>query len=132
MRFTVEGREYDFDADRLSVGEAQLVHRHTGMGVKSWLVGINDYQPDAWLALVLVAKKRNGEAVTWNDLQNLDFLEICNSHQAAVAEELQRRIADLQRPSDDHGEPPGPTKPAKKAPARKAARKTPGKTRRAE
>lgn len=126
MRFTVEGREYDFDADKLSVGEARLVKQHTGNGVRSWLNGINDYEPDAWLALILIAKKRNGEAVTWNDLQDIDFLEVCNSHQAAVAEELQRRIAQLQAEGEEAAA--DPTKPATKAPAKRAARKTPGKT----
>lgn len=126
MRFTVEGREYDFDADKLSVGEARLVKQHTDSGVRSWLNGINDYEPDAWLALILIAKKRNGEAVTWNDLQDIDFLEVCNSHQAAVAEELQRRIAQLQAEGEEAAA--DPTKPAAKAPAKRAARKTPGKT----
>lgn len=133
MRFTIPAdgdtpeQEYDVDLAELTVPEARLIKKHTDLGLRGFFAGIREYDVDAWLALIMVAKKRNNEAVTWNDLQHLNFMAIANSHAAAEVEDLQAAIDDAiaKQAADDDEESPGPTEPAKKP----AAKKTAGKTR---
>lgn len=130
MKFTAEGHKYDVDLSDLSVGEARLIKRHADMGLREFFDGIKAYDVDAFLALVLIAKKRNNEAVTWGDLGDLDFMEIANSYARAEIEALQEAFDKALAESTDEGESgegsPDPTGPPKK---RAAKKKTSGKTR---
>lgn len=76
MKFRVEGEDYEFDESTLTVAEARLIKKHTGMGLKSFAESSKDGDPDALVAIVFLAKRRANEAVRWQDLDNLDLAKL--------------------------------------------------------
>jgi hypothetical protein len=67
MRFSYEGREYEFGPD-LTVDEAILIQDKAKLGLNQYNYAIQLGNPYAVLATVLIGKRRAGEAVRWEDL----------------------------------------------------------------
>ena len=76
INFKVGESEYAYDDASMTVAEARLIKKHSGFGLKSWAMGLQDMDPDALVGLVFLAKRRAGEAVRWQDLDNLDIAAI--------------------------------------------------------
>lgn len=76
MRFEIEGKEYEWDNERLTVGEARFLKEKTGMGILQWNNGLLARDGDAEAALIYFAKRRAGEAVRWQDLEDLNLLTL--------------------------------------------------------
>lgn len=70
MKIIVHGQAYDYDAARLQVNEAILIHQLTGLNLQKWQAGLGDMDPYAVKALVWLIKRRAGEQVEW---EALDF-----------------------------------------------------------
>lgn len=73
MRFTIEGREYDFDR-KMTVEEAMVFQDKAGLGLSQIDEELDRGNPYAVTALIYLGKKRAGEAVRWQDLMGLDVL----------------------------------------------------------
>ena len=76
MKFRIEGEDYDFDDSTLTVKEARVIKKHTGMGLRSFAEASKDGDPDAIVAIVYLSKRRANEAVRWEDLDNLDLAKM--------------------------------------------------------
>lgn len=72
MRFSIEGREYDFDR-KLEVGEAMIFQDKAGLGTAEIDDALNRGNPYVVVTLIYLAKTRAGEAVRWQDLMKLDI-----------------------------------------------------------
>jgi hypothetical protein len=92
INFKLSGEPYEYDDSTLSVKEARVIKKNTGMGLVSWARGLADGDPDAMVALVWLAKTRAGEAIRWQDLDDLD-------------------LASIQLGGGDDEDPPVPTTP---------------------
>lgn len=90
LTFELDDTTYHFDQSRLSIAEARLVKRHTGMGFALWDAQINIIDPDAIAAMVLLAKRRASEEVEWADLDEINL--------AALVKTLAR--AEPETPDD--------------------------------
>lgn len=76
IKFTLEGESYDYDDSTMTVAEARIIKKHTGYGLRSWALNLQDMDADALVGLVFLAKRRAGEAIRWQDLDNLDIAKI--------------------------------------------------------
>ncbi len=76
IKFRIKTDSYEFDDEAMTIDEARLIKKHTGMGLKSWAMGLQDMDPDALVAMVYLSKVRAGEAVRWQDLDSLKLNDI--------------------------------------------------------
>lgn len=96
--FTLDGAEYEFDQNKLALGEAIAVKKSSGLTVKAFQEGLVEMDPEALQAMVWLARRRAGEAVR---LQDVEFDVV------AFAQSL--RVED---PQGDASDPPsGPVSP---------------------
>lgn len=76
IKFELGGTAYEYDDTQMSVKEARLIKQHTGMGLRSWALGLQDMDVDALVAVVFLAKRRAGEAIRWQDLDTINVNDI--------------------------------------------------------
>lgn len=76
LKFTIEGRTYEYDEAMMLVKEARLIKKHAGYGLVSMANGLKDGDPDALVAMIFLAKRRAGEMVRWQDLDDLDLSKL--------------------------------------------------------
>ncbi len=79
IKFRVGDSDYEYDDGTMTVAEARLIKKHTNYGLRSWAMGLQDMDPDSLVGLVFLAKRRAGEAVRWQDLDDLDITQIALS-----------------------------------------------------
>lgn len=94
MKFSLDGRSYEVAID-LSIGEARAVKRHTGLSVTQ-LLSLPMSDADVAAALVWVAKRRAGEEITWDDVDQLDLITLVAS-------------IEYDAPAEDQGDPDSDT-----------------------
>ena len=73
MKFSIEGREYDWSA-KMTIEEAFFLHEKAYLTIPKLGPAIAEVNPYAIAALVYFAKRRNGEPVKWEDILKLDLL----------------------------------------------------------
>jgi hypothetical protein len=73
MKFSIEDREYEFEA-KITVEEAMIIQDKAGLGLTEFDPALGRGNPYAIAALMLILKKRAGEAVRWQDLLKLDAM----------------------------------------------------------
>lgn len=73
LKFTIEDRVYEYDETSMFVKEARLIKKHAGFGLIGMAQGLRDGDPDALVAMVFLAKRRAGEMIRWQDLDDLDL-----------------------------------------------------------
>lgn len=78
MYLTVNGKRYDYDANKMSVNEAILVLERTGLGVKAFMGALKELDPRAFKAVVYLTLSRAGERPVWDEL-DFDLLEVAQS-----------------------------------------------------
>jgi len=61
MEFEFEGRKWSYDPSVIDVASAIVIKGHTGHGLRSWSVAVDDWDPAAIQALYWVVKHQNGE-----------------------------------------------------------------------
>lgn len=76
IKFELGGTRYEYDDSMMTVKEARVIKEHTKMGLRSWALGLQDMDVDAIVGLVFIAKRRAGEAIRWQDLDNLNVNDI--------------------------------------------------------
>lgn len=73
MKFEVEGREYEWAA-KMTIAEAFFLKEKAYLTIPQLGPAIAQTDPHAIAALIYFAKRRNGEPVKWEDIQELDLL----------------------------------------------------------
>jgi hypothetical protein len=73
LRFMLDGEKYEYDDTSLTVKEARVIKKNTGFGLVTWAQALQQGDPDALVAMVWLAKTRAGEAVRWQDFDNMDL-----------------------------------------------------------
>lgn len=71
-KIRVYGTEYEVpDMEQLTTKELRTIKENTGMGLRPLLRGMAEWDADALVAVVYVAKVRAGEKVSWSDFDDL-------------------------------------------------------------
>jgi hypothetical protein len=76
MKFKLDGRSYEFDETRLLVREARELKHHTGMGLRQFGAGLQEGDPDSIVGMLYLCRRRAGEAVKWNDFDELNLTDL--------------------------------------------------------
>lgn len=79
MKFTSVGVEYDVDLNVFTAREAIVLKKATGVTMGALVRGISDGDGEAFAALLFIAKRRAREVVRWEDLMDVDLVEIMTS-----------------------------------------------------
>jgi hypothetical protein len=67
IKFTVFDQNYEFDFDDLTLQECEQIHARTGLQIWEFAQGVINGHPGAIRGMIVLAKKRAGERVEWND-----------------------------------------------------------------
>lgn len=107
------GKAYAYD-QKVTVEDAITIFDHTGLGVISWQVAINDAKPRAVQALMWLLKSRNGEPCEISMAgRGADIMEFLNAYAegmlAASAPVETGPKADSVEPSTDTPTPISPS-----------------------
>lgn len=93
MKFTYQGRKYEFNERKLHTSEAIAVKQHTGMTVRAFYAGLGEVDVDSFRCLVLLGLRRAGEPIKWDDIE-FDLFEFAEG---------------LERPDEEAAPPTSPT-----------------------
>lgn len=127
---TLDGTTYEVDLDHVSVKEMRQLKEHGGLTVASLAAGWLQGDVDAIQGVVWLGKRRAGEAVRWQDLDEVDLmplikqiagtqfriLMIAHGPAARWADRL-RALADEIDAAGTDGEPDPTTPPAGDGPS---------------
>lgn len=94
IKFELGGNVYEYDDTTMTVKEARLIKQHTSMGLRSWALGLQDMDVDALVAMVFIAKRRAGEAIRWQDLDNININDISITEDEVVDSEAEPTEGD--------------------------------------
>lgn len=109
MKFTYQGRVYEHEQGKLPLADAVIVKKHTGMGVRSYMDGLMDGDPDALKGMVFLALLHNGEKPKWDDV-DFDVLEFLASWEGEPEEVPPGPAAGTtQWPEDEPTSDPSPS-----------------------
>lgn len=61
MKFKLDGQEHDLDMTVLMAREARMIKDATALTIVEWGEALDKGDPDALIALVWLARRRNGE-----------------------------------------------------------------------
>lgn len=86
MKFTVDGKTYDFDLDTLTMDEGEVIEDYARIEVRDFMDALKATKVRAIRALVFIAKRRAGEDVRWADLGSMDLMGLAQSMVADNAE----------------------------------------------
>lgn len=78
LHFTHNGKDYEFDRNKLALTEAISLKKASGFTVRGFQDGLNDLDPEALQAMVWLAKQRAGEAVRMQDI-DFEIYELCGT-----------------------------------------------------
>lgn len=76
MKFSVGGRDYDFDLDTITFEEGEAVERATGLGIWEFGQGVLRGRASCVRAVIILAKQRAGEKAGWDDFKHLAMVPI--------------------------------------------------------
>lgn len=99
MRISFEGREYDWDGN-VTVEEAMFLFDNAHLGLYQLNDALSIGNPYALTALVVMAKKRAGEAIRWQDMLSRDLTSMIR---------LPDKIAEPDDVQDEAPMSPDPT-----------------------
>jgi hypothetical protein len=103
INFVVQGTKLHFDEEHLSVDEARQIKKHAGLTVRGFLNGLKEYDVDALVALVWLAKHRTGDPTPWDAiafdlLGDLEIIPDENDEDADAGPPPQRETSTLTIP----------------------------------
>jgi hypothetical protein len=70
MNITYDGKDYTFDLDEITVSEATVIKRKTGLSLLGIEKGLREADVDALRAIYWLMLKQNGQNV---NIDNVDF-----------------------------------------------------------
>lgn len=76
MKFRVDGELYDIELESLTLDEGEILEDYAHLSLTEFSTALRQTRVRALRALVLIAKRRAGEAVEWGDLGGLDLMEL--------------------------------------------------------
>lgn len=104
IKLTVEGVVYEFDQEKLLIGEAREMKTLTRLSPRRWGDGVEEGDPDAVAITIYLAKKRAGETLRFSELDSLDYadiqLEVLDEAAPADGERLAEAVGDVQRAAE--------------------------------
>lgn len=75
------------DLVQLSIGEARVIKRETGMKIADWrdtFRAIDREDPDLLIGMAYLMRSRAGEPVNWSDLDHMSSLELMAAFEATA------------------------------------------------
>lgn len=106
-----EGREIEFDQDTMTVKEARLLKKITGMGLRQFGEGMRDGDIDALMGMVYLAMRRQGVVIPWRTLDdfNIGDLDVIadDEDEAKKLEAARAGVVDGEVVDDDDEFGPG-------------------------
>lgn len=110
LRFTFDGREYDFDFN-MSIEDAIFIYDEARVSVADLFAQLDRRDPKAVAAFVYVQRRANGEAVTWKDMLksnifSFNWIPIPESEDEGAAPEEVTKRADKVGPTSRGGKTP--------------------------
>jgi hypothetical protein len=106
VRFDHGGKTYEFSDTDMTLPACRAVKQHLGMTYGEWAAGLRaqTLDVDAMLAMVYTAKRRDGEAVSWEDLEAAfspnDLLLSIAKHLKAQAVDAGVDVSEINLPDD--------------------------------
>lgn len=94
LLFTIDGTEYEFDDDALSVDEALDVQKFTGLGIPQFLNGVNALDPGALKVMVWLTRCRAGDTIKYADVTFDVFKLIGSLHRPGMDESEAEQAGD--------------------------------------
>ena len=105
IKFAVDGQDYDYDSDELSVFEARLVKSLTGMSTAAFLQGLAAMDGDSLAGMIYLAKRRAGEDIAFDSLDELNLVPVIETIGKRMAEDNVKQLAKAKGKGGDD-EPP--------------------------
>jgi hypothetical protein len=93
IKFAVDGTDYDYNSDELSVFEARLVKSLTGMSTAAFLQGLAAMDGDSLAGMIYLAKRRAGEDIAWDSLDELNLVPVIETIGRRMAEANVKALA---------------------------------------
>ena len=124
MKLTLGDTEYQSDLFpllKLTIGEARVIKRNTGMNIGQWRAGLSNLgeeDPDILAALVFLLRSRAGELVDWDELNALSEYDIITGfdftitevdkrdQEAQTAEDAARTVSEAEKLLTEAPDPP--------------------------
>jgi hypothetical protein len=115
MKLTLGDTEYQSDLFpllKLTIGEARIIKRNTGMNIGQWRNGLSNLgeeDPDVLAALMFLLRSRAGEQVTWDEIDLMSEYDIITGfdftiteadkrdQEAQTAEDAARAVSELDK-----------------------------------
>lgn len=109
MRLNVNGTFYDFDDREITAGDARFVKKKAEMGLREVDLGAQLGDADALVALAYLAKRQAGEALRWEDLDDLKLVPLMESLREALAAAKEQEGGAGADPTQPSSPTPGTT-----------------------
>jgi hypothetical protein len=99
LTITFEGRDWQYDSDKLDVLPAMAFHSVHGLTVRAWIEGIQETDPRAFQCAYWLMLQQNGVEKPLKDL-NFDLLEFMTAYAEAImaAAERQKELEAAKEP----------------------------------
>lgn len=131
VKFTLEGKSYEFDLDSLTMDEGEVIEDYARLEVRDFMDALKATKVRAIRALVFIAKRRAGEDVRWADLGSVDLMGLAKSMVDANSDAPAQDAPQLSTPDDIReaegmartDDTPAPVQKLKRATRKPAARK---------
>lgn len=111
MKFRIKDREYEWDGDH-TLAEAMLFFDKAGVGVAEVQREMVRGNPYVTATLMYILKKRAGEAVRWQDMQEFSITDLQpvleGGEESAEASGEQEPVGDTPDPTEVSGTSPEP------------------------
>lgn len=101
FRIGADAEWYEFDQNSMTVLEAREIERHTGMGLRSFSLGLQDGKVDSMIGMIYLAQRRAGRVVKWSDFDEVNIAAI-----EVEADEEEKAAAD--KAAAENGSDPTP------------------------
>lgn len=79
LKFEVEGTPYELDLDFFPVRDAVMLKKTCKLTMGQIVLGLEEGDGEAIAAVVYLAKRRAGEVVRWEDMQNMNLIPVMES-----------------------------------------------------
>lgn len=68
LKVSVDGKDYEYNQEKLMASEASMVQRYLGRTIQEWTKGLDSGDVDCITALVWLIYKRDGQTVAFKDV----------------------------------------------------------------
>ena len=90
LTITFEGRDWEYDSDKLDVLPAMAFHSVHGLTVRAWIEGIQETDPRAFQCAYWLMLQQNGVEKPLKDL-NFDLMAFMTAYAEAIVDAVERK-----------------------------------------